>query len=171
MKALLVIDMLKDFIDKKGALYCGDEARAIVPFIKKKVSECRSCACKVIYICDAHDKDDAEFKVFKPHCIKGEEGSRIIDELSPIKGETIVKKSRYSGFYGTELDAVLKNVNPDVVEVVGVCTSICVMDTVGGLRNRDYKVVVYKEGVADFDGEAHRFALRRMKNIYAAEVV
>lgn len=47
------------------------------------------------------------------------------------KKDLVIKKTRYSGFYETELDAVLKGNLIDKVEVVGVCTSICVMDTVG----------------------------------------
>jgi nicotinamidase/pyrazinamidase len=56
------------------------------------------------------------------------------------------------------------------VEVVGVCTSICVMDTVGGLANRDYRIRVPRAGVADFDDEAHQQALQRMERLYGATV-
>jgi len=55
--------------------------------------------------------------------------------------------------------------------VVGVCTSICVMDTVGGLVDRDYAPIVPVRGVADFDPEAHEFALKRMKKIYGARIL
>ena len=171
MKVLLVIDMLEDFIGKKGALYCGEEAEKIIPFIKNKIDECSTSACKIIYICDSHDKDDKEFNMFKPHCVEGSEGAQVIDELKPVTQDIVLKKKRYSGFYGTDLERMLKELAPDVVEVVGVCTSICVMDTVGGLRNRDYRVNVYKDGVADFDKKAHKFALGRMKEIYGAEVI
>ena len=60
--------------------------------------------------------------------------------------------------------------NLDEIEVVGVCTSICVMDTVGGLANRDYKITVPVKGVADFDPEMHQFSLKRMEKIYGADV-
>jgi nicotinamidase-related amidase len=171
MRVLLIIDMLKDFINEDGALYCGETAKEIVPFIKKKIDEYRISGCKLIYICDSHDENDKEFSMFKPHCIRGTEGADIIDELKPKADDIILKKRRYSGFYDTDLGKVLKEINPDTVEIVGVCTSVCVMDTVGGLRNRDYRVRVYKEGVADFDKDAHKFSLKRMKEIYGAEVV
>jgi nicotinamidase-related amidase len=54
--------------------------------------------------------------------------------------------------------------------VVGVCTSICVMDTVGGLANRDYRTVVPRGGVADFDVQAHEQALSRMDRLYGATI-
>jgi len=163
--------MLKDFINKDGALYCGKHAETIVSFIKKKIDGCRVSDCRLIYICDSHDKDDKEFNMFKPHCIEGTEGAQVIDELKPAPQDIILKKKRYSGFYGTNLEKILKEINPDVVEVAGVCTSICVMDTVGGLRNRDYHVRVHKEGVADFDRDAHEFSLKRIKEIYGAEII
>jgi nicotinamidase/pyrazinamidase len=57
------------------------------------------------------------------------------------------------------------------VFLVGVCTSICVMETVAGLRNRDYPTFVFRKGVADFDQEAHNFALKRMEKILGAMIL
>lgn len=170
MNALLVIDMLNDFMTEDGSLYCGDDAKKIIPFIEQKMKECRGSGCKVIYICDAHEPDDKEFALFKKHCVGGTRGARVIDELKPDGQDVIINKTRFSAFYGTELEQVLKELKPETVYVTGVCTSICVMDTVGGLRDRDYKVVVYKDGVADFDAGAHEFSLKRMADIYGAEI-
>lgn len=167
---LIVVDMLNDFIDEKGALYCGQTARDIVPFVKKRMESFREAGNPVIYLKDAHAEDDLEFKKFPPHCIAGTWGSRIIESLAPQSGERVLSKTRYSGFYDTDLEALLSGYAPDEVEVVGVCTSICVMDTVGGLVNRDYAVRVPQDGVADFDPEAHRFALSRMQRVYGAIV-
>ncbi|MFQ6038535.1 MAG: cysteine hydrolase family protein [Candidatus Aminicenantales bacterium] len=171
MKALLVIDMLKDFLEKDGALYCGDASRAIIPFVREKVESFHRSGDLVVYICDSHEKNDAEFNMFPPHCVAGTEGAEIIDELPRKASDVIIHKNRYSAFFGTSLDKVLAENHVREVHVVGVCTSICVMDTVGGLRNRDYEVVVHEKGVADFDPEAHSFSLKRMKNIYGAKVV
>lgn len=171
MKVLLVIDMLYDFIDENGVLYCGPEAREIVPLIKSKIDEYHSKGGKVIFTCDAHTKDDPEFKMFPPHCIKGTKGAEIIDELPRIESDIIIYTRRYSAFFNTNLEKILKDIKPEKVEVVGVCTSICVMDTVGGLCNREIPVTVYRDGVADFDKGMHEFALKRIKKIYNAEIV
>lgn len=170
MKTLLIIDMLKDFVEKSGALYCGDEARRIIPFVKQKIEEFRRSGDLVIFVKDSHREDDPEFKLFPRHCVKGTRGAEIIDELRVAAGDVIVEKTRYSAFYGTSLDQILKDRAVTEAHVVGVCTSICVMDTVGDLRNRDYPVVVYKDGVADFNPEAHRFSLHRMETTYGAVV-
>ncbi len=170
MRALIVVDMLKDFIYEKGTLYGGKKFEKIIPIIQEKIEEARQRGNVVIFLADAHAEDDMEFKSFPPHCIKGRWGSEIIDELDVGKGDYVISKARYSGFYNTNLEAVLKKHNITAADVVGVSTSICVMDTVGGLRNRDIKVRVFKEAVADFDEEFHEYALKRMKRIYKAEI-
>ncbi len=168
--ALIVVDMLNDFIDEKGALYCGPSARDIIPYVRLRLEAHRRAGSLVIFLHDAHAQDDREFEKFPPHCVAGTWGSRIIDDLAPRAGEQVLPKTRYSGFYGTRLEKILAGYGPEEVEVVGVCTSICVMDTVGGLANRDYRTRVPKAGVADFDDEAHRFALKRMERLYGATV-
>jgi nicotinamidase-related amidase len=169
-KALIVVDMLNDFISEKGALYCGETARRIVPFIRQRVKTYESSGDLVVYLRDAHDENDLEFEKFPRHCIAGSWGSEIIPDLSPGPGAVVIAKKRYSGFYGTELADILASGLIREVEVVGVCTSICVMDTVGELANRDYPIRVPVDGVADFDPDFHRFALKRMKQLYGADV-
>jgi nicotinamidase/pyrazinamidase len=168
--ALIIVDMLNDFIDEKGALYCGPGARAIVPFIQERLAAHRKAGSLVVFLQDAHAEDDLEFEKFPKHCVAGTWGSQIIDALAPEPDEKVLPKTRYSGFYGTPLEKILTDHQPDEVEVVGVCTSICVMDTVGGLANRDYRTVVPRAGVADFDADAHQHALLRMERLYGAIV-
>ena len=170
MNVLLVIDMLNDFMKEGGALYCGDDARGIIPFLSSKIEECRKGGGKVIYLCDAHAQDDEEFAIFHAHSVKGTIGAKIIDELKPRRGDIVIEKTTLSAFYKTKLERVLKKLKPQTVYVAGVCTSICIMDAVGDLRNRGYKVVVYKDGIADFNKEAEGFAIKRMKDVYGAVI-
>ena len=94
---ILVVDMLKGFLEI-GNLFCGDEARKIIPHIVDLLKSARRG--KIFFISDNHEKNDMEFKIFPPHCIKGTEESKVIDELSSFKGE-IIPKTRYSGFFNT----------------------------------------------------------------------
>ena len=169
-QALIVVDMLNDFIEEGGALDCGPAARAIVSVVRQRIDAFRRAGGPVIFLCDAHAPDDREFEKFPRHCVAGTRGARIIAELAPQSGEAVIAKTRYSGFYGTDLERVLAAAGVETVEVVGVCTSICIMDTVGGLANRDYRIRVPADGVADFDPQMHAFALKRMKQLYGAEV-
>lgn len=169
-KALLIVDMLNDFVDKKGALYCGKEADDIIPLIQKRLSDARDQNDLVIFIQDSHDENDREFTRYAKHAVKGTWGNEIIESLTPEPGEKVVPKPTLSSFYQTDLEQFLKDKRIDEVQVVGVCTSICVMDAVGDLTNRGYKVKVPVSEVADFDQQAHAFALQRMKAVYGADV-
>lgn len=169
-KALLVIDMLNDFVDPRGALYCGETARAIIPTVGQIMEDFAKNGDLVVMVQDAHAQDDPEFKMFPPHAVRGTWGGAVIPELPVVREAITVEKTRYSAFFGTDLERILKEYAPEEVWVVGVCTSICVMDTVGDLRNRDYAVVVPSQAVADFDPEFHAFALKRMERVYGAVV-
>ena len=169
--ALMVADMLRDFIDPQGALYVGPQGREIIPFVAGKIKEARAQGGIVIYVGDAHAPDDREFRFFPPHAVKGTWGAEIIDELKPRPGDYRVEKTRYSCFAGTDLEDLLKKEQVDRVEVVGVCTSICIMETVKELFDRDIPCLVYRQGVADFDPEAHAFALKHMERVMGAKVV
>ncbi len=170
-KALIIIDMLNDFIETWGALFLGENARDIIPFIQKRIDIYRKNSDLVVYLKDSHAEDDKEFARFPMHCITGTWGSQIIKELKPEPGEAIIPKNRYSGFFNTDLSIILEKEKVENIGVVGVCTSICIMDTVGGLVNRDYRVSVPAKGVADFDQEFHEFALKRMDKVYGATIL
>ena len=169
--ALIVADMLRDFMEPQGTLYLGDAAREIIPFVARKIEETRAAGGVVIYVCDAHAPDDKEFQLFAPHAVKGTRGGEIIPELRILPGDYRVEKTSYSCFHNTEMDSILKREQVERVEIVGVCTSICVMETVKELFDRGLPRLVYREGVADFDPEGHAFALKHMQRVLGAEVV
>jgi nicotinamidase/pyrazinamidase len=169
--ALIVADMLNDFLDPQGSLYIGPQAREIIPFVAHKIAEFRSQGGMVIYTCDAHAKDDREFKLFPPHAIKGTWGAQVIPELTPEAADYRVDKTRYSAFSRTNLDELLERGEVTEVHVVGVLTSICVLETIKELFDRDIPAVVYRQGVADSDPEAHNFALKQMERVLGAKVV
>ncbi|MCE5334618.1 MAG: cysteine hydrolase [Desulfobacteraceae bacterium] len=170
-RALIVIDLLNDFLNPGGALYCGDESRKIVPVIRELIDEFDSRNDPVIFLRDAHARDDKEFELFPPHAIKGTWGFEVIPELAPAGKHHVVDKTRFSGFFGNNLADLLSELRPDEVWVTGVLTSICVMDTTGDLRNRGYLAVIPVEAVADIDPAQHESALERMRKIYGARIV
>lgn len=171
MKALLVIDMLKDFIEQGGALETGEEGREIIGFIKEKIEEYRKENYPIIFICDNHEIDDKEFDMFPPHCIADTEGSQIIDDFQVLQEDKIIRKRRYSAFYGTDLDLYLREKGVDEISLVGVNTNICVLYTAADGRNISYKVNVYKNGVASFDRGSHEFALKEIENTLGCKII
>jgi len=174
--ALIVVDMLNDFIDEKGALFCGSRAKKTVPYIRSLIERYRRDGGIIIYVCDSHSKDDREFSRFSPHCVKGTWGAEVMPALKPVGpgsggGDFVVRKTRYPAFYKTDLEDILEDNAVVEAGIVGVCTSICVMDPVGGLANRDYEIRVYERGVADLDRKMERFSLERMRRIYGAAII
>jgi len=171
-KLLMVVDMLDGFLRQGRALYCGPQSEAIIPFVRAKVEEYGKTGDPVIFVADNHDPDDPEFLRFPPHCVAGTQESEVIQELTGLaKNSVYLPKKRYSAFFGTDLEKRLKKLKPDPVEVVGVCTNICVLYTVEELRNRDIPTRVYRAGVASFDLEAHEWALKQMQSVLGAEII
>ena len=168
-KAVLVVDMLRGFLEDGYPLYIGAEARRIIPNIQRLLEQELAQGSKVFFICDRHDPDDLEFKMFPPHCIEGTAETEVIPELAKYPGEIIPKK-RYSGFFGTELEAKLKELKPEKLIVCGVLTNICVMHTAASARNRDYEVEVPVDCVASPDEKAHQFALEHIEKVLGAKL-
>jgi len=169
-EALLIIDMLNDFVEE-GAVLEVPSARKIIPKIKKRIEEARKKQIKIIYVCDAHQKDDKEFQKWPPHAIMGTQGAEIIEELEPQKGDFIVKKRRYSGFLGTDLDLLLRELRIEKIYIVGILTNICVFFTAAEASMRDYEVIVYADSVTTISEREHRFALAELRDVLKIKVV
>lgn len=169
-RALIVIDMLRDFIDETGALSCGEAGRAAVPGVAAALGEARRREDPVIYLCDRHLADDPEFSLWPAHCVEGTPGAEIVAELAPRRGERVIPKRRYSGFFGTDLDLALRERGAREVVLTGVCTNICVLYTAAGARMRGYDVTVARDAVASFDQRAHEWALAEMERTLGARL-
>ncbi len=169
--ALIVVDMLRDFIDPRGVLTCGEAGRAIVPAVEREIQRALAEGRDVYFVCDRHLEDDAEFRQFPRHAVEGTWGAQIIDELTVPAGARIVPKRRYSGFYASGLDLLLRERGTRALTVVGVCTQICVLYTTADARERGYGVTVNRNAVASFDEAAHRWALHELESTLGATLV
>jgi len=166
---VLVIDMLRGFLEEGYPLYCGDKARRIIPGMQSLLEQELARGSKVFFLCDHHAPDDPEFKMFPPHCIEDTAEAEVIPELAGYQGEVIPKR-HFSGFFDTLLEEKLNQLKPGKLIVCGVCTDICVMHTVAEARNRDYEVEVPIDCVASFDKKAHHFALEHMEKTLGAKL-
>ena len=169
--ALLVIDMLNDFILPDGALTCGDAGQVIVPAIRRRLGEARAQGMPVFYVCDRHRPDDVEFRIWPPHCVAGTPGAEVVAELAPQEGDVVVPKRRYSGFFGSDLEMNLRDFGVREVILTGVCTNICVLYTAADARMRGFGVVVASDCVASFDAGAHEWALKELRGTLNAQIV
>lgn len=169
-KALIIIDMLNDFVQEGGALYTGEAGCRVIPVIAEVLKRARGEKWPIIYLCDQHTSADSEFKMFPVHCIAGTKGGEICTELAPQDGDIIIPKRRYSGFYGTDLDLTLRELSIDELIITGVCTNICVLYTTADARMYNYRVKILEDAVASFDEQAHEFALQEMEKTLGAEL-
>lgn len=169
---VLVVDMVRGFLEPGHNLYCGDESRGIIPNVQKLLEKEVAAGSEIIFLSDHHQPDDLEFQMFPVHCVIGTEEPEVIPELSQFTTDSnVIPKNRYSGFFNTDLEQRLERIKPDKIILCGVCTDICVMHTTSDARNRDYPVEVPTDCVATFDPEAHRWALDHLEKILGAKVV
>ena len=167
--AVLVIDMLRGFLEEGYPLYCGARACGIIPAVQRLLEQELALGSTVFFLCDHHTPDDPEFKVFPPHCIGGTAEAEVIPELARYEGE-IIPKTTYSSFFNTPLVEKLLRLKPEKLIVCGVCTHICVLYTVADARIRGYEVEVPVDCVASFDDRAHHFALEHMEKVLGAKL-
>ncbi|MEN3008343.1 isochorismatase family cysteine hydrolase [Pseudothermotoga sp.] len=174
MKALLLIDLQKDFVEAGGALYFSGAERVLSP-VSELIEDYKRKNFPIITTQDWHEENDEEFKIWPKHCVKESKGAELTEPLKKLLtgyvNHIAIRKTRYSAFYGTNFEEVLKSKGISEVEVCGVVTHICVLFTVEELRNRGIKVIVRKDGVASYDEEFHKCALRLMKEVLRAEVI
>ncbi len=170
-EALLIIDMLNDFVLEGAPLEVPD-ARKVIPAIKKEIESAREKNCPVIYVCDTHDRDDKEFSRFgwPAHAISGTKGAKVVVELQPEKHDIVIEKTTYSGFYNTRLDETLKNLGINTLILTGCVTHICVFFTASDAVLREYNVAVIEDGVAGLAKEDHDAGLRIMKNVLGVKI-
>jgi nicotinamidase-related amidase len=169
MKALLVLDMLVDFVD--GAL-ANPNAQAIVPNLQRLLVHAREAGWVVVFANDAHHPDDPELAVWGPHAMAGAPGSRVIEALAPEVGpmEIVSPKRTYGAFDGTNLDERLRALGVDQVVLAGQHTHICVRHTAYGALTRGYRITVPRDGVCAFSSVDPEDALAYLQQIYGAEI-
>ncbi len=135
--AVLVIDMQNDFIEPGAELF-SQMGYDFVPKMAAFLDECRKRGMLVIYTknmvqADRHDIGKAgEFcEALKQGkvLIEGTHGVEIFEGVAPKEGDIVLRKNRYSSFYGTRLDSILRTSGIDTVTITGVCTEACCFST------------------------------------------
>ncbi|HAR45992.1 MAG: nicotinamidase [Nitrospirae bacterium GWC2_57_13] len=170
-EALLVIDMLNDFVLPGAPLEVPD-TRKVIPVIREEIDEAHAKGSPVMYVCDSHAPDDPEFSRFgwPPHAVHGTKGADVVDDLKPSKNDLVIRKTTYSGFYNTDLDKTLKQLGVGSLRLTGDVTHICIMFTASDAVLRGYDVTVVENGVAGIAKEDHDAALRIMKSVMGVRV-
>ncbi|MEV6349615.1 isochorismatase family cysteine hydrolase [Actinoplanes sp. NPDC051851] len=159
--ALVVVDFQGGpLTDSAGSVYAGEQLRKAIAM----VDGCRARGIPVVWIQEVHkphltdigrELDGSE----GPHCIEGEPATEIAHGLAPAPEEFHIPKRRYSSFFGTELDVVLKAYRVDSLILIGGFTDICILYTAVDAHQRDFFVNVVTDVVSGSSQQAHDDAL------------
>jgi ureidoacrylate peracid hydrolase len=148
--AVVVIDMENEFCVEGGAMVLEGYERLIAPQLAV-INAARQADVPVVFVCDQHRPNlrrDREFLKRIPHCTEGTWAVKVVDALEPRPDDIYVVKRRYSGFFSTDLDLTLKDIEVDSIIVMGVVTNICVRSTVHDGFFLGYRVFVPEDCVA-----------------------
>lgn len=155
---LVVVDMQKDFID--GALGTK-EAVAIVENVKKKIALYKANGDEIIFTRDTHQENYMETNEGKhlpvEHCIEGTDGWKIGEGLE-VDGALYIDKPTFGYMNWKEYDL-------EEVELIGLCTDICVVSNALIIKATfpEIKVTVDASCCAGVTPESHKAALTTMK--------
>jgi len=180
-KALIVIDYINDFVDSNGALTCGSPGQQIDAKLLIHVKEFAKNGDLVIFASDNHEVREYRFnpeqRLFPLHGnsawgrdVYGATG-KYYRENAAQDNVFYIPKMRYSAFFDSDIDLLLREHNIHDIYLVGVCTDICVMQTAIYGYDLMYKINIYEDSVASFNQENHLWALKYMKNILGANIL
>ncbi|MEV4420764.1 isochorismatase family cysteine hydrolase [Patulibacter sp. NPDC049589] len=169
--ALVVVDVQGSFVDGDDPAVpkAGDaQARAaLLARIVAIIDACRASAVPVVTIQEVHkpslvdigrELDGAE----GPHALEGDPATELAPGIAPRPDEYLIRKRRYSAFFATELDLVLRSLGARTVLLVGGMTDVCIHYTAVDAHQHDYRIRVVEDCVIGTSDDAHEAALRAM---------
>ncbi|GLY33008.1 isochorismatase family cysteine hydrolase [Kineosporia sp. NBRC 101731] len=106
-----------------------------------------------------------------PHCIEGEQRTELHPGLEPRPEEYLIRKRRYSAFFGTELDLLLRGYKAETVILIGGMTDVCIHYTAVDAHQLDYHFRTVSDLVVGSGQELHDAALRAMKYLQRDSLV
>ncbi len=156
--ALLVIDMQRFFLDPASPTFtCG--GLAILPTIKRLIKVFRKANRPVIYTRHVHHPDRLDAGImewwWKGMCLEGSPESEVHDDIAPLPNEKVILKHRYSAFYNTDLETVLRCLKIEDLVVSGIMTNLCCESTARDAYYRDYKVFFLADATGSINEEMH----------------
>lgn len=183
--ALLVVDMQRAFVEPGQAMEVPP-ARDVVPRIQELIGIFREKGLPVVFteftyspaapllVGELHPEHrpaapgaPTGFGLPSSSCLAGEDNARVIPDLAPRADELVIRKHYYDGFNGTVLDGALRARGIRTLVVTGTMTDICVLGTVIGGFNREYRMIVVEDGVATLWPEIQRATLDIIRRAYA----
>lgn len=160
--ALLVIDMQDFFLDPASPTFtCG--GLALLPTLKRLIAAFREASRPVIFTRHVHHPDKLDAGImgwwWQGMCLEGSLESKIHRDIAPLPHEKVVLKHRYSAFYNTDLEMVLRCLKVEDLVISGIMTNLCCESTARDAYFRDYRVFFPADGTGSVNEEMHLASL------------
>ena len=156
---MIVVDMQNDFV-AEGAKLRSAIAAAMVPKLASTLKVCREKGIRIIYTAHVHRRDGSDMGLYDDlyppiadhsTLVDGTPGVDIFSDLAPAPGEHVIKKHRYSAFFATDLDLILREWGITTVIISGTTTENCCHATARDAMFHNYKVVFLSDATGTFD--------------------
>ena len=157
--AMIVVDMQNDFV-ADGAMLQSRQAFAMVPKLAATLKFCRDQGVRIIYTAHVHRKDGCDMGLYddlyppiaqRASLVDETHGVEIYKDLAPAVGEHVIKKHRYSAFFATDMDLILREWGITSVVVCGTTTENCCHATARDAMFHNYKVAFLSDATGTFD--------------------
>ncbi|MGW4483932.1 cysteine hydrolase family protein [Amycolatopsis sp. NPDC004368] len=176
--AVVVVDVQNDYCHPDGACANRGEdvsaAGAMIPRLQTLLTGARAHGVPVVFVRTAHEKatDSAALTARSGGrsgvvCRAGTWGAEFF-EVTPLPGEPVVAKHRYSGFVNTRLDSVLRTLRVETLVMAGVSTNVCVESTARHGYMLDYHIAFIGDCCAAFTQAEHDAALMNIDKYFGA---
>lgn len=164
--ALLVIDFQQDFLQGKLLQTVG--AADVLPRAKKVLAVARAAGLPIIHTKEVHRKQMVDFGreldgAEPVHCLENRPGTDFHPAICPIDGEFIIQKRRYSAFFATDLDLLLRGLKVKTLILMGTLTNVCVHYTAVDAHQYDYFFHVIEDCCVGSNWDTHLSALAAME--------
>lgn len=170
--ALLIIDMQNDFVLPEGAATIKG-AFASVFRVSEVLAWFRKKQEPVFHIVREYREDGSDIEIsrrekFMTHSsyvVPGSFGAEIVNSLTPLKGEYRIVKPRFSAFFGTELDLILRRWKIDRLVICGTQYPNCIRATAFDSLSYDYETIVITDASSASSPDIEESNIRDMKNV------
>ena len=165
-KALLVVDMVKEYVYGKRPLIPIEKREELILNIKKVVELAHEKDIPVIYVNTTFLGNEPILKVIgkKYQAMKGSEGSKLIPELKVLEKDYIVEKRGYDGFWKSELERLLKELEIRDIYLAGCQTDCCVRETGVTAAHLGFNVYIIEDCCSSSRRLGHEAAIEFMRS-------
>ena len=154
--ALLIIDMVEDYFKDENHYPITPLARKIIPRINLLIKAFREKEFPVIFSTDAFAEDDFLFEgKMHPHAIKGSKGAEVVADLDMVPEDLWLPKPRFSAFFDTGLESILRDRQITLCAVAGIATNFCVLTTAMDAVCHNFKAVIIEDCSTSFSEQMH----------------